>query len=103
MEDMDLEIVGLNSSTSGRSCCIHACCSKSVAVGNVLCLLKTVVMIDGHDKEAMKYVKVVNGANACTVGFVPRVEAVLPKVGSHLNKFAIYQQLQAPEVSGQDK
>ena len=93
MEDIDLEIVGLNSSTNGRSCCIHACCGESVAVGDVIRLVKTVVTIDGHDEEAVKCVKVVNGADACTVGFVPRVEAALPKVCSHLNKFAQVKEL----------
>ena len=40
------------------------------------------------NKVAIKCVKVIEGQDTCTIGFVPRVSMSLPKVQQRLNKFA---------------
>eukprot|EP00977_Amphora_coffeiformis_P003376 scaffold624_cov176-Amphora_coffeaeformis.AAC.8 len=57
----ELEIVGLKSSTNGRSCCLHVCCGEEVVVGELLRLVKCAVSVDGVVEEAVKCVKVVGG------------------------------------------
>jgi len=69
----DLEIVGLKSSTNGRSCCLHSCCGEEVTIGTILRLVKCTVAVDGTVEEAVKCVRVIEGIDGCTVGFVPRV------------------------------
>lgn len=89
----DFEIVGLNSSTNGRSCCLHDCCGQDVEVGDVLRLVKCSVSVDGVVEEAVKLVKVVDGVDQCTVAFVPRVLMNLPAVKKQLNKFVQVSEL----------
>ena len=83
----DLEIVGLNSCTNGRSCSLHPICGKSVVVGDVLRLVECIVTINNNTETAIKCVKVVDGVDTCTVAYVPRVVAKLEHVQDHLNKF----------------
>ena len=99
MDYIDLEIVGLKSATNGRSCSIHRCCGKAVAVGDVLRLVTTVVEVEGKQETAVKCVKVVNGIDGCTVAFVPWVEASLPKVKSHINRFVQVKELYDQSIS----
>ena len=82
-----IEIVGLESSTNGRSCTVHETCGESVGVGDVLRLVECVVEHNGMNERAVKCVKVIDGHDTCTVAFVPRVAMNLPKVQQHLNKF----------------
>ena len=84
---MDFEIVGLLSDTNGRSCTLHGCCGEHVQVGDTLRLVACVVTIKDEPENAIKVVKMEDAIDSCTVGFVPRVQATLPKVKSHLNKF----------------
>lgn len=44
-------------------------------------------------EEAIKVVKIVDGCNACNVGFIPRVQSHLPDVIDRINKFALVKQL----------
>eukprot|EP00977_Amphora_coffeiformis_P013799 scaffold3718_cov131-Amphora_coffeaeformis.AAC.1 len=89
----DFEIVGLNSSTNGRSCCLHETCGEDVGIGEVLRLVPCVVSVDGSIEEAVKCVKVEDGKDSCTVVYVPWVIAKLPVVQDHLNKFVQVVQL----------
>lgn len=86
-KNVDLEIVGLEASSNGRSCTIHKACGASVEVGDVLRLVRCTVTVNGTTEEALKCVKVVDSVDTCTVAFVPRVQATLPKVEEHVNKF----------------
>jgi hypothetical protein len=43
--DIDLEIVGLLSSTNGRSCSVHSECGRCVVPGDILRLKETIVSI----------------------------------------------------------
>ena len=83
----ELEVFGLHSASNGRSCSVHTECGRSVQRGDVLRLVKCVVDIHGATETAVKAVKVIDGVDTCTVGFVPRVLKTLPKVQSHLDKF----------------
>ena len=84
---MDSEIVGLSSSTNGRSCTLHGCCGDCVEQGDVLRLVPYVVTIGNTPEEAIKLVKVVDAMDTCTVAFIPRVQASLERVQKHLRKF----------------
>ena len=83
-----LEIVGLHGETNGRSCNVHALCGEHVAVGDVLRMVPCIVQHNREDKNAVKFAKVVDGVDACTVAFLPCHCMSLPKVLGHMNKFA---------------
>ena len=83
----ELEIVGLHSSSNGRICGVHEQCGRSVKKGDVLRLVGCVVDINGASETAVKAVRVIDGVDTCTVGFVLRVLKLIPKVVGHLNKF----------------
>ena len=87
-EKPDLEIVGLDSSTNGRSCSRHAICGQYVFVDDVLRLVKCVVTVNGLTEDAVKLVKIQDATDSCTVAYVPRVAINHPKVVKNLNKFA---------------
>eukprot|EP00977_Amphora_coffeiformis_P005667 scaffold1190_cov142-Amphora_coffeaeformis.AAC.4 len=78
---------------TGRCCTIHHCCGEEVEVGNVLQLVACTVSVDGAVEEAIKVVKVVDGVDQCTVGFVPGVLMSLPVVKNHVNKFVQVSEL----------
>jgi hypothetical protein len=86
-DSLHLEIVGLHSNSNGRSCCQHRCCGEHVQVGDVLRLVKCVVTIKSQPEEAVKLVKIADGTDCCTVGFVPRVFSRMPRVEQNINKF----------------
>ena len=88
IEKPDIEIVGLDSSTNGRSCTCHAICGQYVFVDDVLRLVKCVVTVNGKTEDAVKLVKIKDATDSCTVAFVPRVAINNPKVIKNLNKFA---------------
>jgi hypothetical protein len=56
-------------------------------------LVRTVVDIDGRAEVAIKLVRIIEGIDGCTVGFVPRVHSKLPKVVGCLDKFAVVREL----------
>lgn len=93
MKNVDIEIVGLAYNTNGRSCTVHKCCGEDVLHGNVLHLVKRVIMVDGNTKEAIACVKVVDGMDRCTIAFVSRIFANTERVQSHINKFVMVKEL----------
>jgi hypothetical protein len=90
---IDFEIVGLFSSTNGRSCCCHKTCGKEVVVGDLVRLVRTMVNIDGRTESAIKLVRIMDGCDGCNIGFVPRVQSRLRKVVDCLDKFAVVREL----------
>ena len=52
-----------------------------------------VIEYNGTVERAVKLVKVIDGHDACTVAFVPRVMTNLKKVQDHLNKFVQVSEL----------
>jgi hypothetical protein len=92
-ESMDIEIVGLQSCTNGRSCSLHEVCGDYVEVGDLLRLLPTVVTINGIDQGAIKLVRLMDEADGCTVAFIPRILMDLPRVQNNLTKFCVVKEL----------
>jgi hypothetical protein len=62
-EVRDGEIVGLESSTNGRSCGSHECCGKHRCVGDFVRFRLVILEGDGYgqDTEAMKEIKIKDG------------------------------------------
>jgi hypothetical protein len=92
-DDFDFEVVGLYRSTNGRSCCQHEFCGAHLQIGDVVRLVGTVVTVSDEIEEAIKIVRIMDGADGCTVGFIPRVQASLPKMQRAINRFAIVQDI----------
>ena len=93
-----LEIIGVESDTDGRSCTVHETCGDNMEVGDVSHLVECVISCNGVNKIAMKCVKVMDGQDTCTIAFLPRVLASLPKAQQHLNEF-----VQASELCNNSK
>ena len=89
----DIEICGLQNSTNGRSCSIHNVCGLSVQVGDILRLRQSVADINGEPELAIKLVKIVDGMEACTVAFIPRMQTRLPYVREQIGRFCMVTEL----------
>ena len=88
MDEITLEIVGLKASSNGRACCMHQCCGAVVEEGDMIVLKKCVVLINEKLEEAIKCVRINDGAESCTIGFIPRVLIKSGKVDAMVNRFA---------------
>jgi hypothetical protein len=101
MEERNIEIIGLHSSDNGRSCCTHSCCGDHLKVGDLLRLVKCVVTIDDEIEEAIKCVRIEDGTDMCTVGFLPRSRLRCEKIVSQIGGFAqvleIYDESESPQ------
>jgi len=89
----DGEVVGLHSSTYGRSCDRHAICGHEVEVGSIVRFKRDVIAVgrdylglEGVDNAPNQVVEVVvkvilveGGQESCTVGFLPRYIALRPE------------------------
>jgi hypothetical protein len=85
--DVDLEIVGLFSSSNGRSCCFHSECGSVVKVGDLLRLKPTMVMVEGLAENAVKLSKITNdGVEGCIVAYIPRNIINVPTVQQNLGE-----------------
>ena len=96
--DSDFQIVGLMSSTNGRSCTRHSCCGKELKIGDIFRLVKCVVAIKKTGTEeiiedGIKAVKIEDSIESCTVGFVPRAHMKLPVIRNNISKFCIVSEL----------
>ena len=83
----DGEIVGLRARTNGRSCESHDCCGEFLVADNLVRFKLTVVDIEGKVEEAVKVVRIRDGTESCTVGFLPRNVATTRK-DEFIGKFA---------------
>jgi hypothetical protein len=90
---IDLEVVGINGISNGRSCCQHDCCGASLSENELLRLVKCVVTINKKTEEAVKFVRVTADGDGCTIGFLPRVWLNHPKVAQNINNFCIVCEL----------
>jgi hypothetical protein len=90
--------VKLHSPDNGRSCNLHDCGGRLVVPGHVVTLKREVQEVvyqtpgdpdpDVHIKTVMKAVLILDGAELCTIGFLPRHVAARPQECTCLhNKF----------------
>jgi hypothetical protein len=94
----DFQFVGLYGSSNGRRCDRHQCCGQHIQIGDLVRMKKTVVTITDHHKvetveEAIKVVKIEDGVEACTVGFIPRTQMMIPKVLVSIEKCCIVAEI----------
>lgn len=103
----DVEVVGLRMNSNGRLCCQHKCCGKYVKVGDVLRLKRTYVTINNKTEDAIKLVKIADGSDTCTVGFLSRDLIRKPSVLAKLDKFCmvteLYRHSKTPEKMDLDR
>ena len=90
---VDLEVVGINGNTNGRSCCMHECCGATLSENELLRLVKCVLTIKNKTEEAVKFVRVTADGDGCTVGFLPRVWIKLPIAAENINNFCIVREI----------
>jgi hypothetical protein len=80
-----IEICGLTASSNGRSCTSHETCGLFVRVNDTLRLKECIVIVDNKPEPAIKLVKIAEGCETCTIGFIPRIYYGLPKVQNSIN------------------
>jgi hypothetical protein len=66
---------------------MHKICGEHVCVGDVLHLVKMIIVIGTSNDKAIKLEQIIDGPYAFTVGFIPRAQANLLKVIGSINKF----------------
>jgi hypothetical protein len=93
----DLQFVGLYGSTNGRNCERHSCCGEHASVGDLVRLKRTVVTInrDGIPKveDAIKIVRIEDGVESCTIGFIARTQMTVPLVIRSINKLCVISEI----------
>jgi hypothetical protein len=93
----DLQFVGLYGTTNGRTCERHDCCGKYVTLGDLVRLKRTVVRVsrdgEARDEEAIAVVKIEDGFESCTIGFIARNQMTLPRVVASVNKLCILSEI----------
>ena len=89
----DLEIVGISSPTSGRSCLLHEVCGDHLKEGDVCRLVLITLSIRNVEEEAIKVMKVVDGNDTCMVGFVSRSFTAMERVYSHAGRQIVIDEI----------
>lgn len=67
--------------------------------GDILRIVPCVVTINHTVEPALKCVKVIDGVDTCTIGFVPRVQSQLKKIREHTDQFVQVTELYAESDS----
>jgi hypothetical protein len=91
----EFEIVGLHHNSQGRYCTMHSHCGKHVLEGDILRLVGCVMQVS-EEKEpeaAIKLVKIIDGTEACTVGFIPRAYATMEKIQKKIGTYCFVLEL----------
>ena len=68
----DGEIVGLKGTSNGRSCVSHDCCGAHVTLDDLIRFRLSVADVDGKIEEAIQVIRIRDGTESCTIGFLPR-------------------------------
>jgi hypothetical protein len=74
--------------TDGQSCHIHEACLEYVEEGNLLRIVPMEVTINGKTQEAVKLVRLLQGADGFTVALILRMLMNLPQVKQNNTNFA---------------
>jgi hypothetical protein len=83
----DGEIVGLLESSNGRSCASHECCGKHIFPDDLVRFRLAVANVEGRIEQAIQVVRVRDGSESCTIGFLPR-NLVKSDKDKYVGKFA---------------
>ena len=70
--DKDGEIVGLKGTSNGRSCVSHDCCGAHVNLDDLIWFRLSVADVNGKIEEAIQVIRIQDGTESCTIGFLPR-------------------------------
>jgi hypothetical protein len=91
----EFEIIGLHHNTEGRRCTLHTHCGMHVYNNDVLRLVFYVAQVrpDKAPEDAIKLVKIEDGIETCTVGFVPRSFAKMKKLRDRIGKCCMVLEL----------
>ena len=71
LQSEDGELCGLRLSDNGRRCSMHVACGKSLQPNDVVRFVTKVVDINGEIQEAVAAIRLDDGTEQCTVGFLP--------------------------------
>jgi hypothetical protein len=88
----DGEIVGLGGTTNGRCCARHACCGEHLRPNDYVRFRYVKLDFGRHTEDEVKAVKLWEGMETCTVGFLPRY-VVQTRGSEFVNKVAIVLEL----------
>jgi hypothetical protein len=80
-----IEICGLSANSNSRSWTSHETCGLFIKVNNTLRLKECIIIINNQPELAIKLVKISEGSETCTVGFIPRMYYKLLKVKNSTN------------------
>jgi hypothetical protein len=90
------EIVGMYGDSNGRCCADHDECGRHLRVGDICRLVRTQVRINNEEEDAIALMKLIDGSEACTAGFIPRPmlkkKIVLRNVEKEVQVLEIYDQ-----------
>jgi hypothetical protein len=91
----EFKIIGLHHNTEGRCCTLHTHCGMHVYNNNVLRLVHYVAQVrpDKPLEDAIKLVKIEDGIETCTVGFVPRSFSKMRKLRDSVGKCCMVLEL----------
>lgn len=91
----DFEIVGLQMSSNGRSCCSHQVCGVHLKKGDVIKIIPTIIQNNDETEEALIVARVIDAEVRCRVGFVPRVQATVLKrrFPTNIGQYAIVKDI----------
>lgn len=67
----DGEIVGLNASNNGRTCTTHAVCGSHICKDDLVTFRLSSVSGSNGMEDAISVVRIQDGTETCTVGFLP--------------------------------
>jgi hypothetical protein len=83
----DGEIVGLYESSNGQSCASHECCGKHICLDVLVRFRLAVAEVEGRIEQAIQVVRVRDGSESCTIGFLQR-NLVKSDKDKYVGKFA---------------
>ena len=102
----DGEIVGLKASNNGRSCESHACCGSVIIPDDLVRFKLTIAEVNGVAEEAIKAVRIRDGTETCTIGFLPRNVVVSDKakyIGAFAQVLELYEHSENIAVQRKNK
>jgi len=83
----DVDVVGCDDGSNGRSCASHVVCGTHLKVGDVVIFRWAVIPFNDEAEEVIEVYVIRDGSQACHVGFLPR--RLVKQKEKFMNKMAI--------------